>query len=105
MHYVEAWKRSVAGQRSDKSDPSRRAAANPTAKEEKIALVRKSAFDQPQYRPPLYSWRLRSMFVGQHSKGLPEFIQQDGRVDLCSCDTLTSIAGGYQCGSLRIVHR
>src|SRR5262245_57270679 len=64
-----------------------------TSKEEKVALVGKSAFDQPQYRPPLYWWRLRWMFVGQHSNGLPEFIQQDGRIDLCGCDTLTSISG------------
>jgi hypothetical protein len=32
------------------------------------------------------------MFVGQNSKRLPEFIQQDCRIDLCSSDTLTSIA-------------
>jgi hypothetical protein len=45
------------------------------------------------------------MFIGQHSKRLPEFIQQDGRIDLCGCDTVTSISGRYQCGSFRIVHR
>jgi hypothetical protein len=49
--------------------------------------------------------RIRWSFVGQHSKGLPEFIQQDGRIDPCSCNALTSVAGGYQCRSLRIVHR
>src|SRR4029077_2558539 len=75
------------------------------SKEEKIALVRKSAFDQPQYRPTLYCWRLRWSFVGQRSKGLPEFIQQDGRIDPCSCNALTLVAGGYQCSSFRIIHR
>src|SRR5215472_13852605 len=97
MHCVEAWKRSV----SVKGARQRIR----TSKEEKIALVKKSAFYQPQYRPTLNWWRLRWIFLGQHYKGLPEFIQQDGRIDLCSCDTLTSIAGGYQCGSFRIVHR
>jgi hypothetical protein len=38
-----------------------------------IALVRKSAFDQPQYRPPLYWWRLGWIFVGQHSKERPPY--------------------------------
>jgi hypothetical protein len=36
------------------------------------------------------------MFLGQHRKGLPEFLQQDGRVDACGSDALTSVAGGYQ---------
>jgi hypothetical protein len=52
--------------------------------------------DQPQHRPILYWWRLGWMFLGQHRKGLPEFIQQDGRVDACGSDALTSVAGGYQ---------
>jgi hypothetical protein len=42
------------------------------------------------------------MFLGQHRKGLPEFIQQDGRIDACGSDALTSVAGGYQ-GATRLV--
>src|SRR5262249_26351392 len=39
------------------------------------------------------------MIVTQYSKGPSEFIQQVARIDPCACDTLTSVAGGYQCGS------
>jgi DNA end-binding protein Ku len=67
-----------------------------------ITLRYKPAFDQPQHRPP--SWRrFRWMLVTQNSKRHPEFIEQGVRIDLCGCDTLTSFAGGYQCGSFRIV--
>src|SRR5262249_14089478 len=45
------------------------------------------------------------MIFTQYSKGPPEFIQQVARIDPCGCDTLTSVAGGYQRGSFWIVHR
>src|SRR4029079_7998768 len=105
MRCAEAWKRSAAGQRSGKPRPQNARQRIRTSKEEKITLVGKSAFDQPQYRPTLYCWRLRWSFVGQHSKGLPEFIQQDGGIDPCSRNALTLVAGGYQCSSFRIVNR
>jgi DNA end-binding protein Ku len=109
INLMDALRRSVETERSGSvKRPAPAAKARRrirTSKEEKIALARKSAFDQPQYRPPFYRWRLRWMFVGQHSKGLPEFIQQYSRIDLCSSDALTSVAGGYQCSSFRIVRR
>src|SRR2546421_4342514 len=45
------------------------------------------------------------MFLGQHSNRLPEFIQQGRGIDACGSDALTSVAGGHQGGSFRVVHR
>jgi DNA end-binding protein Ku len=107
INLMDALRRSNGARVGETTGPSHQGARRRirTPKEEKIALARASALDQPQYRPALYSRRLRWVFVGQHSKGFPEFIQQDCRIDLCSCDTLTAVAGGHQCGSFRIVHR
>jgi hypothetical protein len=41
----------------------------------------------------------------QYSNGLSEFIQQGGRIDACSCNTLTSVAGCCEHDSLGIVRR
>src|SRR5262249_45423265 len=76
-----------------------------TSEEEKIALdFGEAAFDHPQHRPPPWWWLL-GMIITPYSKGPPEFIQQVARIDPCGCDTLTPVAGGYQCGSFWIVHR
>ena len=45
------------------------------------------------------------MFVTQDSDGFSELVQHGARIDACSCDTLTSVAGCYQCGSFRVVNR
>jgi hypothetical protein len=108
INLMDALRRSVETERGAQTTSSIRQGARQrirTSKEEKIALGRKSAFDQPQYRPPLYWWRLRWMFLGQHSEGLPEFIQQGGRIDACGSDALTSVAGGYQGGSFGVLRR
>src|SRR5438067_9206942 len=105
MRCAEAWKRSAAGQRNDKLPSAKARGSASERPKKKNPLVRKSAFDQLQHRPTLYWWRLGWMFLGQHRKDVPEFIQQDGRVDACGSDALTSVAGGYQGDSFGVVHR
>ena len=100
---MDALRRSVETERGGSANDKLHllsAAAHPSVQRRKIQL--ESPLDQPQHRPTLYWWRLGWMFVGQRSKGLPEFIQQDGRVDACGSDALTSVAGGYQGDSFMV---